>query len=295
MDAVAADLDAAAAGGAGRRAVDAELADLVAIARRGGPHLARDLGEVGPREKVVGGLAASRQRRRFALVDDGCIVLAIAAPMSLADRGSSVCRTGGRRCRVPGPRRTSRGPSRRAGGAPRGCPSRRAPRSTAGARRRSGSRCGGRRSRASISSRAIGQGSPRSHSPHSRHSRASSSGMSMATRSAPQMIALATCSAWAIPPEAISVTSSRDALLDQRAVDVAQHVADVPPRMSPSSTAAEGWARAFHGRGVSNTRWITSAPARPIRRRARRPPAWPARGWPRSARDASASAPPGAP
>ena len=31
----------------------------------------------------------------------------------------------------------------------------------------------------------------------------------MATRSAPQMIALATCSARAIPPEAISVTWSR--------------------------------------------------------------------------------------
>ncbi len=49
----------------------------------------------------------------------------------------------------------------------------------------------------------------------------------MATRSAPQMIALATCSAWAMPPEATSVTSSRMPCLDQRAVNVAQHVADV--------------------------------------------------------------------
>ena len=48
----------------------------------------------------------------------------------------------------------------------------RAPRSTAGARRPSGSRCRWTAYATSASSRAIGQGRPCRHSPHSRHSRA---------------------------------------------------------------------------------------------------------------------------
>ena len=52
----------------------------------------------------------------------------------------------------------------------------------------------------------MGQMFPRWHSPHSRHSSATSSERSTATKSAPQMMALATCSAWAIPPEAERVT-----------------------------------------------------------------------------------------
>ena len=50
----------------------------------------------------------------------------------------------------------------------------------------------------------------------------------MVTRSAPQMMALAMCSARAMPPPAMSVISSRLPVLDQRRVDLADHVLDEP-------------------------------------------------------------------
>ena len=122
-----------------------------------------------------------------------------------------------------------------------------------------------------------------------------SSGMSMATRSAPQMIALATCSARAIPPEAISVTSSRMPSLTKRASWTSpQHVApcgagsgpgrllprrgcrtpggSLPPRRGPApttrpATAGTAWTRiATILAGIS----ASAPPAPPSRRGCRR-------------------------
>ena len=62
---------------------------------------------------------------------------------------------------------------------------------------------------------------------HTRHSSAIISGTSIATRSAPQMMVLTTCSAIDMPPLAISVTSSRMPALNERQMDLADGVGDV--------------------------------------------------------------------
>ena len=102
-----------------------------------------------------------------------------------------------------GLQRTWRGPPRRAGGGLRACPWRPSPRSTGRARRRSDWSCGRRRNSASISSILAGQDKPSRQSWHKRHSRAISSGRLTVTRSAPQSICLAICSARAMPPPAM--------------------------------------------------------------------------------------------
>ena len=129
---------------------------------------------------------------------------------------------------------------------------------------------------------ATGHGSPRSHSPQSRHSRAIISGMSIATRSAPQMMALAMCSAWAIPPEAISVTWSRSAVLDQRPVDLAKHVAGVT-RIRRRVLAAVGVEHQVQHLGAVAGEFDTRLAAVAAR---------PARGSPRSGRRSAPSARP---
>ena len=56
---------------------------------------------------------------------------------------------------------------------------------------------------------STGHGRPFVQFMHIRHSSAIRNGMSSTTMSAPQMMILAMCSAWAMPPPAISVTRSR--------------------------------------------------------------------------------------